>query len=155
MQPIWNAHLRFCYKHWIRSFTYGSTTLQNITQIRNMMPYLMKLIVNHGQEKIISIFYSLRFLLKSVANPKTFQALYYPISDTNFESQSCMPYKESYWLTRGTMRWFSNNYAHNDAIPREPDVSSFYASIARLMDCNRPLESEGFDVLMYCRTKCS
>jgi len=37
-------------------FTYGSTILQNITHIRNTIPYLMKLIVNHGQGKVISSF---------------------------------------------------------------------------------------------------
>jgi acetyl esterase len=85
--------------------------------------------------------------LKCAADRKTFQALFYPISDTNFDSQSYMPYQEGYWLKLGAMRSFSNNYVHNNAIDREIAVSSLLASIGRLMDCHEHLQSEGLDVL--------
>ena len=71
------------------------------------------------------VFMPSEFLLKSVADRKTFQALFYPVSDTNFDSQSYMLYHEGYWLKRRAMRLFSNNCAHNKAIHREPAVSSF------------------------------
>jgi acetyl esterase/lipase len=40
----------------------------------------------------------------------TFQALFYPVTDANFDSPSYIAYQEGYWLTREGMKWFWNNY---------------------------------------------
>jgi acetyl esterase len=77
-----------------------------------------------------------------------FQALFYPVTDANFDSQSYIAYQEGYWLTREGMKWFWNNYAPNNATRKEPTVSPLQASIDQLKGLPPALViTEEFDVL--------
>jgi acetyl esterase len=72
-------------------------------------------------------------LAKERGGPKiTFQALFYPVTDANFDSQPYMAYQEGYWLTREGMKWFWNNYAPNCTVREEPTISPLHASIDQL-----------------------
>jgi acetyl esterase len=73
-------------------------------------------------------------LAKELGGPTiTFQALFYPVTDANFDSKSYMVYQEGYWLTREGMKWFWNNYAPNNSIRKEPTtISLLHASIDQL-----------------------
>jgi acetyl esterase/lipase len=56
----------------------------------------MKLLVDQGREKGVSSAYSLRMLAKERGEPKiTFQALFYPATDANFDSQSYIDTKKA------------------------------------------------------------
>jgi acetyl esterase/lipase len=72
-------------------------------------------------------------LAKERGGPKiTFQALFYPVTDAHFDSQSYMELQEGYWLTREGMKWFWNNYAPDNTTRNEPTASPLHASIDRL-----------------------
>jgi acetyl esterase/lipase len=88
-------------------------------------------------------------LAKERGGPKiTLQALFYPVTDANFDSQSYMAYQEGYWLTREGMKWFWNNYAPNNAIRKEPTISLLHASIDQLRGLPPALViTDEFDVL--------
>lgn len=88
-------------------------------------------------------------LAKERGGPKiTFQALFYPVTDANFDSQSYMTYQEGYWLTREAMKWFWNNYAPNSAIRKESTISPLHASIDQLSGLPPALViTDEFDVL--------
>jgi acetyl esterase len=88
-------------------------------------------------------------LAKERGGPKiTLQALFYPVTDANFDSQSYMAYQEGYWLTREGMKWFWNNYAPNNAIRKEPTISPLHASIDQLRGLPPALViTDEFDVL--------
>jgi len=50
-------------------------------------------------------------LAKERNGPKiAFQALFYPVTDADFDTQSYNTLQEGYWLTREGMKWFWNNY---------------------------------------------
>jgi acetyl esterase len=63
--------------------------------------------------------------------PITFQLLFYPITDANFNT-SYNTYQEGYFLTREAMKWFWDNYLSNDTNRKEPTVSPLQASIEQL-----------------------
>jgi acetyl esterase len=88
-------------------------------------------------------------LAKERGGPKiTLQALFYPVTDANFDSESYMAYQEGYWLTREGMKWFWNNYAPNNAIRKEPTISLLHASIDQLRGLPPALViTDEFDVL--------
>ena len=62
----------------------------------------------------------------------TFQLLFYPVTDTNFDTPSYLKYQEGYWLAREGMKWFWDNYLSNDTNRKEPTVSPLQASINQL-----------------------
>ena len=62
----------------------------------------------------------------------TFQLLFYPVTDANFDTTSYLKYQEGYWLTREAMKWFWDNYLSNDTNRKEPTVSPLQASIDQL-----------------------
>jgi acetyl esterase/lipase len=64
--------------------------------------------------------------------PIRFQVLFYPVTDSNFDTPSYEKYKEGYWLTREGMKWFWNNYSSNETNRKEPTVSPLQASIEQL-----------------------
>jgi acetyl esterase len=88
-------------------------------------------------------------LAKERRGPKiAFQALFYPVTDANFDTQSYNTLQEGYWLTREGMKWFWNNYAPNNATRKEPTVSPLQASIDQLRGLPPVLIiTEEFDVL--------
>ena len=72
-------------------------------------------------------------LAKERKGPKiAFQALFYPVTDADFDTQSYNTLQEGYWLTREGMKWFWNNYAPNNATRKEPTASPLQASIDQL-----------------------
>jgi acetyl esterase len=72
-------------------------------------------------------------LAKERRGPKiTFQALFYPVTDANFDTQSYSTLQEGYWLTREGMKWFWNNYAPDNATRKEPTASPLQATIDHL-----------------------
>jgi acetyl esterase len=88
-------------------------------------------------------------LAKERGGPKiTFQALFYPVTDANFDTPSYLANQDGYWLTREAMKWFWNNYAPNNATRKEPTVSPLQASIDRLKGLPPALViTDEFDVL--------
>ncbi len=63
-------------------------------------------------------------LAKERRGPKiAFQALFYPVTDANFDTQSYNTLQEGYWLTREGMKWFWNNYAPDNTTRKEPTAS--------------------------------
>jgi acetyl esterase len=88
-------------------------------------------------------------LAKERGRPKiAFQALFYPVTDANFDTQSYNTLQEGYWLTREGMKWFWNNYAPNNATRKEPTASPLQASIDQLRGLPPALLiTEEFDVL--------
>jgi acetyl esterase len=88
-------------------------------------------------------------LAKERGGPKiTFQALFYPVTDANFDTQSYNTLQEGYWLTREGMKWFWNNYAPNNATRKEPTASPLQAPVDRLKGLPPGLLiTEEFDVL--------
>ena len=64
--------------------------------------------------------------------PITFQLLFYPVTNTNFDTPSYLKYQEGYFLARETMKWFFDNYLLNDTNREIPTVSPLQASIDQL-----------------------
>ena len=65
-------------------------------------------------------------------NPITFQLLFYPVTDANFDTSSYITYQEGYFLTREAMKWFWDNYLSNDTDRKEPTVCPLQASVEQL-----------------------
>lgn len=61
-----------------------------------------------------------------------FQLLFYPVTDTNFETTSYLTYQNGYWLTRDAMKWFWSNYLTNQTNANDPTVSPLHASLQQL-----------------------
>ncbi len=63
----------------------------------------------------------------------SFQALFYPVTDYNFNTTSYEQFQNSYFLTRDAMKWFWNNYVDNQTTNiQDPLVSPLQASIEQL-----------------------
>ncbi len=62
----------------------------------------------------------------------TFQALFYPVTDANFDTPSYNELQEGYWLTRKAMQWFWDNYVPDSATRKEPTASPLQASMDQL-----------------------
>ena len=76
---------------------------------------------------------ALTLLAKERRGPSIrFQVLFYPVTDSNFDTSSYRKYAEGYWLTLEGMKWFWNNYTSNETNRREPTVSPLQASIDQL-----------------------
>ncbi|MEJ7642816.1 MAG: alpha/beta hydrolase [Candidatus Nitrosocosmicus sp.] len=60
------------------------------------------------------------------------QTLFYPVTDTNFNTTSYLEYQNGYHLTRDAMMWFWNNYLDNQTNPKDPLVSPLQAPIEQL-----------------------
>jgi acetyl esterase len=76
---------------------------------------------------------ALTLLAKERGGPSIrFQVLFYPVTDSNFDTSSYRKYAEGYWLTREGMKWFWNNYTSNETNRKEPTVSPLQASIEQL-----------------------
>jgi acetyl esterase len=88
-------------------------------------------------------------LAKERGGPEiTFQALFYPVTDANFDSPSYMAYQEGFWLTREGMKWFWNNYAPDNTSRNAPTASPLQASVDQLKGLPPALIiTDEFDVL--------
>jgi acetyl esterase len=88
-------------------------------------------------------------LAKERSGPKiAFQALFYPVTDADFDTQSYNTLQEGYWLTREGMKWFWNNYAPDNTTRKEPTASPLLASTDQLRGLPPALViTEEFDVL--------
>jgi acetyl esterase/lipase len=88
-------------------------------------------------------------LAKERGGPKiAFQALFYPVTDADFDTQSYNTLQEGYWLTREGMKWFWNNYAPDNTTRKEPTASPLQAPIDQLKGLPPGLLiTEEFDVL--------
>jgi len=61
------------------------------------------------------------------------QALFYPITDVNFNTTSFEQFQKGYHLTRDAMIWFWNNYVNNQTTNiRDPLVSPLQTSVEQL-----------------------
>ncbi|TVP40093.1 alpha/beta hydrolase [Candidatus Nitrosocosmicus arcticus] len=61
------------------------------------------------------------------------QALFYPVTDVNFNTTSYEKFQKGYHLTRDAMIWFWNNYLDNQTTNiKDPLVSPLQASISQL-----------------------
>jgi acetyl esterase len=61
-----------------------------------------------------------------------FQALFYPVTDARFDTESYRRFAEGPWLTRRAMEWFFDAYAPDRADRERPDVAPLRAPIAAL-----------------------
>lgn len=61
-----------------------------------------------------------------------FQALLYPVTDSNFDTQSYITYKDGPWLARKGMEWFWDNYLPEKAKRKEPTASPLQSPIDQL-----------------------
>jgi acetyl esterase len=88
-------------------------------------------------------------LAKERGGPKiAFQALFYPVTDADFDTQSYNTLQKGYWLTREGMKWFWNNYAPDNTTRKEPTASPLQAPIDQLKGLPPGLLiTEEFDVL--------
>lgn len=76
---------------------------------------------------------ALTLLAKERGGPSIrFQVLFYPVTDSNFDTSSYRKYAEGYWLTREGMKWFWNNYTSKETNRKEPTVSPLQASKEQL-----------------------
>ena len=88
-------------------------------------------------------------LAKERGGPKiTFQVLFYPVTNANFNSTSYIKYQKGYYLTRDAMKWIWDNYAPDKAIRSLITVSPLQASIEQLKGLPPALIiTDEFDVL--------
>lgn len=59
-------------------------------------------------------------------------ALFYPVTDANFETATYREYAEGYFLTRDSMKWFWDNYLPDADARRDPLVAPLHASHEQL-----------------------
>ncbi|MGN6109644.1 MAG: alpha/beta hydrolase [Kofleriaceae bacterium] len=61
-----------------------------------------------------------------------YQVLFYPVTDSNFETASYLEFADGPWLTRPAMKWFFDAYAPNLPDRETPMVSPLRASLDEL-----------------------
>ncbi|KGF73609.1 lipase [Neosynechococcus sphagnicola sy1] len=62
----------------------------------------------------------------------SFQVLFYPVTDANFETPSYQEFAEGYFLSREAMKWFWHHYAPDVAVREQPTASPLKSSIEQL-----------------------
>lgn len=73
---------------------------------------------------------SLTLLAKQRGGPKvTCQVMFYPVTDSTFDTSSYRQFAEGPWLTRGAMQWFWDAYAPDVAMRQQPTASPLRASL--------------------------
>lgn len=60
------------------------------------------------------------------------QVLFYPVTDTNFDTGSYNQFANGPWLTKEAMKWFWNAYLPDEAKRKEPTASPLQASLEQL-----------------------
>lgn len=88
-------------------------------------------------------------LAKERGGPRiSFQILFYPVTDANFETPSYKEFAEGPWLTKAAMKWFWKNYLSDEMKRKEPTASPLQASIEQLKGLAPTLiMTNEFDVL--------
>ena len=72
-------------------------------------------------------------LAKERGGPRIdYQVLFYPVTDTNFDTKSYQQYATDIWLTREAMKWFWDNYLPDEETRRQPTASPLQAPIDQL-----------------------
>lgn len=61
-----------------------------------------------------------------------YQALFYPVTDANFETESYKEFANGYWLSTEAMKWFWNAYLPDKNERKKHTVSPLQASIEQL-----------------------
>ncbi|MGW4995603.1 alpha/beta hydrolase [Streptomyces mirabilis] len=88
-------------------------------------------------------------LAKQRGGPKfAFQALFYPVTDANFNTDSYKRFAENCFLTRPAMQWFWDAYAPNAADRKKSTVSPLRASLEELRGLPPALVITDSDVLL-------
>jgi acetyl esterase len=76
------------------------------------------------------------------------QALFYPVTDANFDTPSYRQFATGHWLTREAMKWFWELYLPDRAARKQPMASPLLASAEQLKGLPPALVINGeFDVL--------
>jgi acetyl esterase/lipase len=88
-------------------------------------------------------------MAKERGEPKIrYQALLWPVTDANFETVSYNQYANGYFLTKGMMKWFWDNYTTDAAKRKEIHASPLRASTEQLKGLPPALiQTAEFDVL--------
>jgi acetyl esterase len=74
-------------------------------------------------------------LAKERGGPKlALQALFYPVTDANFETASYQQFADGPWLTREAMRWFWDHYQPDAAARQAITAAPLRASLEQLRD---------------------
>jgi acetyl esterase len=77
-----------------------------------------------------------------------YQALFYPVTDSRFDTASYHQFADGYYLTREAMQWFWDQYAPDFGVRDEPTASPLRASVDQLRGLPPALIITGeFDVL--------
>jgi acetyl esterase len=72
-------------------------------------------------------------LAKERDGPKiSYQVLFYPVTDANFDDASYREFANGPWLTKPAMEWFWNAYAPDAAARKKPTASPLQASVDQL-----------------------
>jgi acetyl esterase len=75
---------------------------------------------------------ALTMMCKEKGGPKlSFQCLFYPVTDANFDNGSYKQFGENHFLTREAMKWFWNNYA-DESKRNDPKVCPLKATAEQL-----------------------
>jgi acetyl esterase len=76
---------------------------------------------------------ALTMLAKERGGPNfRFQALFYPVTDSSFDTESYKRFAEGPWLTRRSMQWFFDAYAPDVASRSDPTISPLRATLDQL-----------------------
>ncbi|WP_375759749.1 alpha/beta hydrolase [Corallococcus exercitus] len=76
---------------------------------------------------------ALTLVAKERGGPRILQqVLFYPVTDARFDTASYERYADGYFLTRGGMQWFWDNYAPDSSVRTEATVSPLRATDAQL-----------------------
>lgn len=62
----------------------------------------------------------------------TFQALFYPVTDANFDTPSYKEFATGYWLSAEAMKWFWDQYLPDKAARKQPTASPLQAPLDQL-----------------------
>ena len=77
-----------------------------------------------------------------------FQLLFYPVTDSNFETDSYNEFATNHWLTKEAMKWFWDNYLPDNVKRNEPTASPLKASHEQLSELPPAMIINGeYDVL--------
>jgi acetyl esterase len=77
-----------------------------------------------------------------------YQALFYPVTDANFDTPSYQRFAEGCWLTRPAMKWFWDAYAPDVSVRSQPLASPLRASVDQLRGLPAALVITDSDVLL-------
>ena len=77
-----------------------------------------------------------------------FQLLFYPVTDSNFDTDSYNELATKHWLTKEAMKWFWDNYLPDKDLRNEPTASPLQASLDQLSELPPAMIINGeYDVL--------